>query len=268
MKNSSKRSSYTSPFGETVVQSYETLRFPSSIKLTRFGVYSPFVRVLRTTEPFSANSPGGLPNFGARTSPVGLLPNLERLVIYTHEYINWVSRLLAPNLREIKMLLTGQEDSTGPDGYTQHAELHPDAYPDLIDKIVNTYPQLEALQIFFSATASNIRPGVEYIVSLSWPIIDILSNLHLRSLNLGGVKFDLNPAVYKISDAGMQQNQPEIKWEHFLTTVPYLEALKLESQHVTLQELRTITTVLPRLRLLSLALIQLTQALGAPGTVI
>ncbi|KAG9096146.1 hypothetical protein FS749_009051 [Ceratobasidium sp. UAMH 11750] len=155
LKSSAKKSSYISRFGNIVVQSYDMLRFPPSIDLARFGIYSPFIKVLRATELSSANSPGSLPNLGIQASPEILLPNLERLLIYTYatartEFIHWVSGLLAPNLREIKMLLADQRDSSGFDCPSPHATLHPEAYLNWVDKIVSACPQLEALQLFSS----------------------------------------------------------------------------------------------------------------------
>ncbi|KAG8796699.1 hypothetical protein FRC12_005793 [Ceratobasidium sp. 428] len=131
---------------QSVAQKHCVVTFPNSIELTRFRLYSPFVKVLRADGPYSIDFSSQL--------PTPLLPNIQRLMIYAHgsmetKYVNWISRLLTPSLRELKLLSIDQQETlTEPDCRLDLTWLDLDTYLNLIDKISATCPQIETLRLF------------------------------------------------------------------------------------------------------------------------
>ncbi|KAG8792837.1 hypothetical protein FRC12_004708 [Ceratobasidium sp. 428] len=129
----------------SIVQQYCTVTFPKSVELTRFRLYSSFVKVLRADGLYSIDYSDNL--------PTPLLPNLQRLVLHVHgsaeaKYIDWVSRLLTPSLKELKLLSVDQQHTSEPHGFLDLAWLDLDTYLSLVDKVSASCPQIQALRIF------------------------------------------------------------------------------------------------------------------------
>ncbi|KAG8709093.1 hypothetical protein FRC08_018541 [Ceratobasidium sp. 394] len=216
---------------------------------------------------------------------LGQMPHLETLFLYSNQHYR--SQLQPPPINlpsgSFASLRNLRLDRTRPSFFQRiltpvplfqklaKASMKVDESRCDEEVLLTHFPSISALKCFGQHTPYlvdlTIDPGVERFVPLSWPIIDILGRLPLRRLNFCGIRFNPGTTIYKISDAGMQQDQPEIRWEHFLAAVLHLEELELKQQDVTLQELYTITTSLRRLRRLSLSTLQLNQIPGVPRTV-
>ncbi|KAG8781286.1 hypothetical protein FRC12_022031 [Ceratobasidium sp. 428] len=127
------------------VQQHCIVTFPKSVELTRFRLYSSFVKMLRADGSYSINFSDHL--------PTPLLPNLQHLILHVRgstgaKYINWVSRLLTPSLKELKLLSVDQQHTSEPHGFLDLAWLDLDTYLSLVDKVSASCPQIQALRIF------------------------------------------------------------------------------------------------------------------------
>ncbi|KAG8788691.1 hypothetical protein FRC12_014308 [Ceratobasidium sp. 428] len=100
--------------------------------------------------------------------------------------------------------------------------------------------------------------------TLSWSTIEKFRRMPLRYLRAGVIKLGPNDSLS--FDFGAPQIDRSPRWEDFLTAVPQLEELRMDSKHVSLDELRLLGSYLPRLRLLVFWQVDLRQAVPPPET--
>ncbi|KAG9119828.1 hypothetical protein FRC07_004945, partial [Ceratobasidium sp. 392] len=138
-------------------QHHYTFEFPKSLDTARFQWYSSFVKVLKTSAPYSIEFPNRFPYLGSQVSLTHLLPSLQSLVVQTfgearREDINWVHDILSPKILRLEILSAYQQQSCGADYSSQHSWLDPWTYLELVERISRTCPQLKILRIFSNGT--------------------------------------------------------------------------------------------------------------------
>ncbi|KAG8714674.1 hypothetical protein FRC09_017372 [Ceratobasidium sp. 395] len=164
---------------------YFAFEFPTTVDLARFEVYCPFVKVISTSIPYAIKFSKDWPGNTEQAPLQPLLPNLQSITINTlgsvfDLYVDWVPRLLTPNLKEFKMYSTLLRDNSG-EGY-ENAWLSPSKCIELIDAISQICPTIETLEIF--AHEDEEEDQAKYTV-----LCEKVAGLHsLRSLSFGGAR--------------------------------------------------------------------------------
>ncbi|KAG9080123.1 hypothetical protein FS749_008114 [Ceratobasidium sp. UAMH 11750] len=123
-----------------------TMCLPKSLDLTRLRIYAPYIRTLEVSElPRKLYKvKGDWPVFNSTAKP-GLLPNLHNLSITstskvaTPDEINWLSLLLCPSLRSIRMK-----------SWYLHRRLLMDVerFPTFLSDIARCCPLLETFEVY------------------------------------------------------------------------------------------------------------------------
>ncbi|KAG8784442.1 hypothetical protein FRC12_018708 [Ceratobasidium sp. 428] len=155
--------------------------FPTTRDLTRFDIHAPLVRVLWTSCPYVINFPGEWPSseLDAITKP--LLPNLQCLSIDTFGSpeaveVNWIPRLLYPDLRELEMFsvkFSGELSGDCP-------WLDQGTCFNLINYTSRICPRIEHLRLFPKSIAQSDE------INCTMLYHQIANLQHLRSLTFSG----------------------------------------------------------------------------------
>ncbi|KAG9121295.1 hypothetical protein FRC07_002790 [Ceratobasidium sp. 392] len=177
--------------------------FPHTTDLTRFDIYSPYVKTIRTSRPYLIYFPGRWHGPGVPAQP--LLPNLRHLIITTFgsveaDYVNWVPWFLHPGLLGLEMFSI----ESGGEQNEVHSWLDQRATFYLIDQIACTCPRIEALRLFPAKIADS---DVDDCAKIYNRIADLH---HLRTFGFSGTM--------------VHQELLEI-----LGRLPYLETLSLHT---------------------------------------
>ncbi|KAG8705039.1 hypothetical protein FRC08_001883 [Ceratobasidium sp. 394] len=119
-----------------------------------------------------------------RTASNHLLPSLRRLIVNSFDpvdqnYVNWIPKLLAPSLKEFEMCAIYLEYSSGEDQIKEHWWISGETCMELTDKLYQTCPDIEKLQIFPRGARENQPDNRTTIYT------KLASLRHLRSLVLG-----------------------------------------------------------------------------------
>ncbi|KAG8706189.1 hypothetical protein FRC09_002539 [Ceratobasidium sp. 395] len=161
-----------------------TFEFPTTVDLARFEVYRSFVKAVSTSIPYIITFPKDWPSASGQVPLRPLLPNLQSITINTFgwipdQYVDWVPRLLTPNLKQFKMYSILLEDNSGAD--PENAWLNPSKCIELIDAISRTCSAIKTLEIFAQESETK-EDKTEYNV-LCEKVADLRS---LRSLSFSG----------------------------------------------------------------------------------
>ncbi|KAG8706583.1 hypothetical protein FRC08_000958 [Ceratobasidium sp. 394] len=161
----------------------EWVEVPAIVNITRFKVYADFVKVARMHMPWSFTL------LDETALPTPLLPNLQRLIFSTNGLIittniDWVSKLLTPDLLAFELYSIPLQESDGEDLRHEHPWMKRERCFELIGHISCKCSRLETLRIFLGEPDSpgTAIDGIEYN--------GMTSLKHLRTLALGTIDID------------------------------------------------------------------------------
>ncbi|QRV93403.1 hypothetical protein RhiJN_21421 [Ceratobasidium sp. AG-Ba] len=126
-------------------------------------------------------------------------------------------------------------------------------------------PQYEA--------AHNPASGNNGSFVVSWPVVEMLMQMTIRSLDLGEVYLDSGEYEEIEGDSAEETSEntrarshaPPVEWRNFLSSVLNLEELRIERQEIQPSDLRLIASMLPHLRLLIVGTVPLGDAAPEHG---
>ncbi|KAG9105348.1 hypothetical protein FRC07_009359 [Ceratobasidium sp. 392] len=166
-----------------------TFNFPTTLDLSRLEIYKSYVRVLRAPIPYVINFPSEWPNPGTQAASTSLLPDLRSLIVNTFypietEFVAWIPKVLTPNLRELEMRAICLEQSAGEDQNEEHWWMSWGACLELVERLYQTCPDIEKLQIFPRGPRDN-QPDNRIVIYNKLTSLEHLDSLMLGESNAG-----------------------------------------------------------------------------------
>ncbi|QRV92952.1 hypothetical protein RhiJN_20970 [Ceratobasidium sp. AG-Ba] len=163
--------------GELAMMPY-TFIFPPIMDLTRYNVYAPFIRTLRSHLPYNINFP-------KQAMPKPLLPNLLRLIavatssteLYPFDWMYW---FIYPGLLEVKVQTRDQEDICHNPTFRDHPWSDRASSLEMLERLSLRCPRLRVLRMYPKRLTGCLE-------EIYLPVYKLVASLtQLRSLTLPG----------------------------------------------------------------------------------